>query len=100
GRLVETGGRGGVLGVGGLGKDPRRRREGEGARVDLASRTPTSAVIAPLCPGSDRQPSLWRCLRCRHGGIADRQPPSAGIELQSTRWAVSAIYENLEFGRC
>src|SRR6516164_8303089 len=68
-------------------------------RVDLASRTPASAVAAPLCPGLNRQPSLWRRLCRRDRGIPDRQSAGAGNELQSAGRSVPPLHQNLEFGR-
>src|SRR5262249_61060494 len=73
--------------------------KGRVSSVPLASRTPASAVAAPLRARFDRQPGFWRCLCGRNRGILNCQSTGAGGELQSTGGTLPAIHEDLEFGR-
>src|SRR6516164_7640453 len=73
--------------------------KGRVSSVHLASRTPASAVVAPLRARFDRQPGFWRCLCGRNRGILNCQSTGAGGELQSTGGTLPAIHEDLEFGR-
>ena len=74
---------------------PRAHLDSGGILVDITSRHPASAVLAPLCPRPDRQPALRRRLCGRDPGGPDRRSQACWTQAGSPRVALYRLFTKI-----